>query len=432
MICMNKAARLRIGLAGLGTVGAATLRLLQSHITDGAPFEIVAVNARDPKKDRQLDLTGIRWVSDPAVLAQDPEIDLFIELIGGSTGPAAEAVKAALQAGKHVVTANKALLAYDGVSLATLAEQQGVVLRAEASVAGAIPILQALRVGFAANKVSRIAGILNGTCNYILTEMAARSRAFATVLHHAQQLGYAEADPSFDVDGIDTAHKLTILAMHAFGQQFSLADIPVTGIRTITLEDIEYAKEFGYAIKLLAVAHQLQDGQIALNVAPHLVPHGHLLSHIDGVRNAVLVEGNYAGPALLIGRGAGGDATASAVVSDVLALASHDRQPFFGQPAIQLKAANVPDSDALQQSYYLRCDMRDAMGVMAELTGILKAHNLSIDALQMPQHKVGGIAPIILTLQAAHLKQIRAAIEMIKSKISGLMAEPLYLPIFEG
>ncbi len=415
----------RIGIAGLGTVGTATLRLLQNH----AEFaKVVAVSARDQNKARQLSLAGICWANDAVALAQDPDIDLFIELIGGSDGVAAEAVKTALQNGKHVVTANKALLAKHGIELAQLAEQQKAILRGEASVGGAIPILQALRTGYAANRINRVAGILNGTCNYILTEMASGGRAFATVLHHAQQLGYAESDPSFDVDGIDTAHKLTILALQALGVAVPFDAIPIMGIRQISSEDLHYAHEFGYTIKLLGVAERIEQA-ITLRVAPHLVPQTHLLSQVHGVLNGVAVDGDYLGTGLLIGRGAGGEATASAVVSDVLAIAKGDRLPFFGIPATQLSsAANNADTKLIP--YYLRCDLRDAVGTMAQLTRILTEHHLSIDALQMPPHKAGGTAPIILTLQPASETSVHTALAAIKIELPGLIGTPLCLPIF--
>src|SRR5215212_5144205 len=315
------AAPLKVGLAGLGTVGASVVRLIAEHHDElaakcGRPVEVVAVSARSRGKDRGLDIKKLRWVADPVELAADPGIDAFVELIGGDGNPARAAVGAALKAGKAVVTANKALLAKHGGELAALAEKHQVALNFEASVGGAIPIVKTLREGLAGNSLARVYGILNGTCNYILTRMEQDKMAFAECLQAAPRLGYAEADPSFDIDGHDTAQKLAILASLAFGIKLDQRAVYVEGISSLASEDLEWASELGYRVKLLGVAVRTEKG-IEQRVHPTMVPKDTAIAQVMGVTNAVTVDAHAVQAITLVGPGAGGMATASAVVADI-------------------------------------------------------------------------------------------------------------------
>ena len=301
---------LKLGLAGIGTVGSGLVRLIAARAGTlpqraGRPIEIAAVSARNKRKKRDIDLSGVRFFSNPVKLATDPEIDVFIELIGGEEGIAKEAVEAALKAGKHVVTANKALLAHHGTALAALAEKHGVALNFEGAVAGGIPVVKAIREGLQGNDITRVYGILNGTCNYILTKMEREGRDFADVLKEAQAQGYAEADPTFDVGGFDTAHKLTLLTSLAFGTRTKFDAVYVEGIETIAPADIEAADDLGYRIKLLGVALRTDSG-IEQRVHPTMVPKETAIANVDGVSNCVAIDGDFIGDVMLIGPGAGG------------------------------------------------------------------------------------------------------------------------------
>ena len=313
---------LSVAVAGLGTVGGGVLKLLRDNADvvaarAGRPIAVTAVSARDRSKDRGVPVAGLRWYDDPVALASDPAVDVIVELIGGSEGPARALAEAAIGAGKPLVTANKALLAVHGAELAAQAEARGVPLGFEAAVAGGIPVIKALREGLAGNRISFVAGILNGTCNYILTQMRERGREFAEVLADAQKLGYAEADPSFDIDGIDAAHKLAILAALAFGRPVSFDDVHVEGIRRVSALDIAFATELGYRIKLLGIAKQTKAG-IETRVHPCMVPGGAPIATVDGVFNAVVAEGDFVGRVMLTGRGAGAGPTASATLWRIL------------------------------------------------------------------------------------------------------------------
>jgi len=304
---------LSVAVAGLGTVGGGVLKLLRDNADivaarAGRPIAVTAVSARDRTRDRGVSLSGLRWYDDPVALAADPAVDVVVELIGGTDGPARTLVQAALAAGKPVVTANKAMLAVHGASLAAVAEEGHVPLAFEAAVAGGIPVIKALREGLAGNRITRIAGILNGTCNYILTQMRERGREFAEVLADAQKLGYAEADPSFDIDGVDAAHKLAILAALAFGRPVAFEAVHVEGIRSVSALDIAFASELGYRIKLLGIARQT-DGGIEARVHPCMVPQSAPIARVDGVFNAVVAEGDFVGRVMLEGRGAGAGPT---------------------------------------------------------------------------------------------------------------------------
>ena len=376
---------LRIGIAGLGTVGAGVVKILAArgeHLAaaSGRALELVAVSARDKTKDRGIDLTGVRWEDNPMALAAADDIDLVVELIGGSEGVARDLVEASLKAGKHVATANKALIAHHGTALARLAEEKGVALNYEAAVAGGIPIVKTMRDSLAGNEIRSIHGILNGTCNYILTEMETTGRDFADVLKDAQDLGYAEADPTFDVGGIDAAHKLAILASLAFGTEVDFANVHIEGIEKISATDIAFAKEFGFKVKLLAIAEKSEAG-IVQRVHPALVPEGTPLAAVSGVYNAVAVDGDRVGHLVLEGRGAGEGPTASAVLSDIVDVARGLIVPPFIVPATKLKAPAKPLMDTHKSSFYLRLRAVDRAGSMAEITRALAEASISIERI---------------------------------------------------
>jgi homoserine dehydrogenase len=376
---------LRIGLAGLGNVGVGVLDIVKKHgelLADraGMPIKVTGVAARNKAKDRGHDLSGISWFDDPVAMAKSLDIDVFIELMGGEGDPAKAAVEAAIAAGKHVVTANKALLAHHGASLARAAEAKGVCLNFEASVAGGIPIIKALREGLIGNRVAKLFGIMNGTCNYILTKMANEGRSFNNVLKEAQDLGYAEADPTFDIGGFDTAHKLAVVASLAFGTEVNLKAIEIEGIEEITLDDIRNASDMGYKIKLLgvAVAH---DGGVEQRVHPTLVPKGAPVSDTDGVFNAVVVKGDFVGDLMLEGRGAGAHPTASAVLSDIVDIARGNRRPAFGIPATRLKPYRPAPKKAHEGGYYVALELVDRPGAVASIARILADGKISIESI---------------------------------------------------
>lgn len=375
----------RLGLAGLGTVGGGVLDILAKHhgvlsARAGANLEVVAVSARNRNKNRGHDLSGLAWFDDPVALAKAPDVDVFVELMGGEGDPAKAAVETALSSGKHVITANKALLAHHGAALAKLAEAKGVMLNYEAAVAGGIPVIKTIREGLAGNGVSKLFGILNGTCNYILTKMANEGRSFADVLKEAQALGYAEADPTFDVGGFDTAHKLAVLTSLAFGTEVNLGGISIEGIEDITLNDIRNADELGYKIKLLGVAVNHASG-IEQRVHPTLVAKGTSVSDTDGVFNAVVLKGDFVGDLMLEGRGAGSHPTASAVMSDIVDVARGNWRPAFGVPAAQLKAYKAAPAVAHEGGYYVALELLDRPGAVAAVARILADEKISIESI---------------------------------------------------
>jgi homoserine dehydrogenase len=376
---------LRLGVAGLGTVGVGVLDILARH-TDviaaraGRPIKVAAVSARSRGKDRGHDLSRFAWHDDPVKLAADPNIDVFVELMGGEGDPAKAAVEAAITAGKHVITANKALLAHHGSALARLAEARGVALNFEASVAGGIPIVKTIREGLAGNRLGKLFGILNGTCNYILTKMANEGRSFGDVLKEAQALGYAEADPTFDVGGFDTAHKLAVLTSLAFGVEVNLKAIDIEGIEQITLEDIRNASEMGYKIKLLGVAVASGQG-IEQRVHPTLIPKGSPVADTDGVFNAVVVKGDFVGDLMLEGRGAGAHPTASAVLSDAVDIARGNLRPAFGSPASSLRPYEAAPKRAHEGGFYVSLSLLDKPGAVAAVAKILADEKISIESI---------------------------------------------------
>jgi homoserine dehydrogenase len=376
---------LKVGLAGVGTVGGGLLQLLAAHgdsiaVHAGRPIDIVAVSTLEQRRNPKVDISSFRRVQDPVALAQDPDIDVFIELMGGEGGIAKDSIEAALRAGKHVVTANKALLAHHGASLAALAEKSGVALNFEAAVAGGIPIVKAIRESLQGNDIARVYGILNGTCNYILTKMEREGRTFEDVLKEAQAQGYAEADPTFDIGGFDTAHKLALLTSLAFGTRTSFEAVYVEGIESITPADIEAAGELGYRIKLLGVALRTESG-IEQRVHPTMVPKHTAIAEVDGVLNCVAVDGDFVGEVVLVGRGAGGPATASAVTSDLIDIARGNILPPFGLTAKDLKPYKKAQMRAHEGGYYIRLSVYDRTGAFAAIASRMAEQGISIESI---------------------------------------------------
>ena len=417
---------LKIAIAGLGTVGAGTVRLLRQNAEllerrAGRKLVVAAVAARDRRRDRGLDLAGVRWETDAAALASAPDADVVVELIGGSDGPARELVAAALRNGKSVVTANKALIAHHGAALARLAEEKGVALAFEAAVAGGIPILKALREGLAANTVQRIYGILNGTCNYVLTTMRETGRDFADVLAEAQRLGYAEADPSFDIDGIDAAHKLALLASVAFGTEVDFAGVHVEGIRHVSALDIAFADDLGYRIKLLGLARPTELG-LEQRVHACMVPRTAPIAHVEGVFNAVVVEGDFVGRVMLEGRGAGAEPTASAVVADLLDIAAGRAATSFAVAASQLRRSVASPMERHRGAYYVRLMVLDRPGVIADVAAALRDELVSMEQMIQRGRAPGEAVPVVLTTHETDEAAMRRALERIARL--GTVTEP--------
>ncbi len=410
---------LKIAIAGLGTVGAGVVSLLRRNTAllerhAGRKFELVGVSARDKGRERLVDLTGVPWYSDAVAMAGLPGIDVVVELIGGSDGVARQVVTTALEQGKHVVTANKALLAHHGTALARLADAKGVALGFEAAVAGGIPILKALREGLAANHIQRVCGILNGTCNYILSQMRQTKRDFAVVLAEAQSLGYAEADPSFDIDGIDAAHKLTLLAAVAFGNNVNFAGVHVEGIRHVTAVDIAFAEDLGYRIKLLGLARLTEHG-IEQRVHPCMVPLATSIAHVEGVFNAVMVEGDFVGRVTLEGRGAGADPTASAVVADLLDIATGRGAPGFALPAAALLERPSSPMARHRGAYYVRLMVLDRPGVIADITAAFRDEAVSMEQMLQRGRAPGEAVPVVLTTHDTEEAAMLRALDRIRA-----------------
>jgi len=428
---------LKLGIAGLGTVGAGLVQLIQEHgarlaLTLGRDITIVGVSARSRQKKRSVTLEGVAWFEEAERLATDPGIDVFIELIGGEEGVARAAVAAALKAGKHVVTANKALLAKHGTELASLAEARAVALKFEAAVAGGIPVIKTLREALAGNQIRRVYGILNGTCNYILTQMQEEQRAFAEVLKEAQDKGYAEADPTFDIGGFDTAHKLALLTSLAFGTKVALDQIHVEGIQGISQADIEAADDLGYRIKLLGVA-LLTDSGIEQRVHAAMVPKHSAIAEVSGVTNCIAIDGDFVGNVLLAGPGAGAKATASAVAADVLDIARGGFTHPFGVPAAELKPYRRARLGQHQGAYYVRLSVFDRPGAMASIAGRMGERGVSLESIvqRRPRWALPGIdarpkpgAPttVILITHETTEEAIRAALNAIHA--DGNVSEP--------
>ena len=423
---------LRVGLAGLGTVGSGVLRLLTENAQliaarAGRPVEAVAVSARNRNRDRGTAIDHLRWVDDPLDLVRDPEVDVVVELIGGADGPAKALVEAAIEAGKPVVTANKALIAEHGAGLAARAESSGTKLSFEAAVAGGIPVIKMLREGLAANRIASIAGIFNGTCNYILTTMLAEQRDFAEVLADAQALGYAEADPSFDIDGIDAAHKLAILAAIAFGRQVDLGAVHVEGIRRISTLDISFADELGYRIKLLGIARATPSG-VETRVHPAMIPASAPLAHVDGVFNAVVAEAEPVGRLVLQGRGAGGGPTASAVVADLIDVARGRSAPMLGVTTDWLATLPSLPMSAHRGAYYLRLSVADRPGVIADVTAILRDQAISLVSMLQHGRSQDEAVPVVLVPHVPQEPAMRAALDRIEA-LDAVIEPPVLIRI---
>lgn len=419
-----------IGLVGLGTVGSGVVRLLQNHkeliaARAGQPLVIKAVSARDKNKKRDCNLSGMTWVEDPLLLAAHPEIDVVVELVGGAEGLARALAEATLKAGKHLVTANKALLAAHGVELAKLAEQHKAFIGMEAAVAGGIPVIKTLREGMAANQVSVVRGILNGTCNYILTRMREAQMDFKTALKEAQDKGYAEADPAADIDGHDTANKLAILAALAFGGEPDLGSIEIEGIRGVTPVDLQFAEDLGCRIKLLGNARLTPSG-LEQRVGPSLVPETSPLAQINGALNAVLLRGDFVGDLMLAGQGAGAEPTASAVVADLVDRARGHKVPVFGIPAGHLQKR--PTVAAQGARYYMRLQVMDKPGVVADISAILRDDAISIESLLQRGKSVTQSVPVVITTHEAASEPMRRAVEKM-ARLSTVVEKPCLMQI---
>ncbi len=422
---------IRLGVAGLGTVGAGVLRLLERNgaviaARAGRRIEVTAVSARDRGRDRGVDLSPLGWEADPAALAGRADVDVLVELIGGEDGPARAAVEAALRAGKPVVTANKALLAVHGHALAEMAEASGAALRFEAAVAGGIPCVKALTEGLAGNAVTRVMGVLNGTCNYILTRMESAGLPYEEVFAEALALGYLEADPTLDVGGIDAAHKLAILAAAAFGTRPAMGAVEIEGIERVTIQDIREAAEMGYRVKLLGVARQTGRG-LEQRMSPCLVPALSAPGQLEGATNMVILEGDAVGQVVLRGAGAGEGPTASAVMADVIDIArGAATAPVFGIPAGALREA-VPAAAAAPAAWYLRLRLADRPGALAKVAAALGDAGISIDRMRQAEHE-GPEAPVLIVTHPCAPADMAAAMETARAS-RVLAAEPVALRI---
>ena len=423
---------LRLGIAGLGTVGIGVVRIIARH-TDllsrraGRPIVITAVSARDRAKNRDADLSGYAWESDPVTLATRPDVDVFVEVMGGAEGKARAATEAAIAAGKDVVTANKALLALHGQTLAEAAEAKGHVIRFEAAVAGGIPVVKALTEGLAGNEIRRVMGVMNGTCNYILTRMEAAGLPYETVFEEARQLGYLEADPNLDVGGIDAGHKLSLLAAIAYGTRVSFPNVELEGIGKIAIEDIRHAADMGFRIKLLGVAQMTGRG-LEQRMSPCLVPADSPLGQLQGGTNMVILEGDSVGQIVLRGAGAGEGPTASAVMSDIIEIARGTRLSTFGQPAATLTNP-VPAKATAPAPYYLRLTLIDKPGALAKVATVLGDAGVSIDRMRQYGH-ADTSAPVLFVTH----KTTRDAIDHAIGRLPAtgvVLAEPVAIRIEE-
>ncbi|MGZ9812238.1 homoserine dehydrogenase [Pseudoroseicyclus sp. H15] len=405
-------AALRLAIAGLGTVGTGLIRILQTHpqmiaARAGRPIEIVAVSARSKGKDRGIDLSAYAWEDDPVALARRDDIDLFVEVMGGHEGPAKDATEAAIAAGHHVVTANKALLAHHGQALALAAEETDVALRFEAAVAGGIPVIKTLTEGLAGNQIERVLGVMNGTCNYILTRMEDGGLTYQEAFDEADGLGFLEADPQLDVGGIDAGHKLSLLAAIAYGTQVNFGGVELEGIGSVTIEDIRQAADMGYKIKLLGVAQMTGRG-LEQRMSPCLVPDSSPLGQLEGGTNMVVIEGDAVGQIVLRGAGAGAGPTASAVLGDIIDVARGFRLPTFGQPASSLRQVRAARA-AVPAPYYLRMDLADKPGALAKIAHCLGEAGISIDRMRQYGH-VDQSAPVLIVTHKTTRSNLEEAI----------------------
>lgn len=423
---------LRLGIAGLGTVGVGVVKIVRQHADllqarTGRPIEITAVSARDASKDRGLNLSGYAWETDPVALAQRDDIDVYVELMGGENGPAKASVEAALASGNDVVTANKALLAIHGQELAEKAEAAGRVIRFEAAVAGGIPVIKSLTEGLAGNEITRVMGVMNGTCNYILTRMQSQELGYNALFEECAELGYLEADPNLDVGGIDAAHKLALLSSIAFGTKPNFDGIEIEGIQQISLDDIHQADDMGYRIKLLGVAQKTARGLVQ-RMQPCLVPSGSALGQLEGGTNMVVIEGDSVDQVVLRGPGAGEGPTASAVMGDVCDLARGLQIPTFGRPATSLQDA-APAITGLPAPYYLRLALFDKPGALAKVAAILGDAGVSIDRMRQYGHS-DSTAPVLIVTHKTTRATLDVALDGFRDTdvVSG---EPVALRIEE-
>ena len=421
---------LRLGIAGLGTVGVGVIKIIQNKLPllearTGKKILISAISAQSKTKDRGIDLSSYQWESDPISLATREDIDVFIELIGGHEGVAKEAVGLAISKGKDVVTANKALLAHHGHELALKAEKNGAALRFEAAVAGGIPVIKSLTEGLAGNTINRVMGVMNGTCNYILTRMESAGLSYEEVFSEADKLGYLEADPNLDIGGIDAAHKLSILSSLAFGTEINFAEVELDGIDKITIDDIKQAADMGFRIKLLGVS-QITASGLEQRMSPCLVPKDSPLGQLEGGTNMIVIEGDQAGQIMLCGAGAGERPTASAVVSDVVDLARGIRLATFGQPAKILQKVSSSKSQT-PAPYYLRLLIHDEPGALAKITKILSQYNVSIDRMRQYGHEDENAPVLIVTHEIKHENLMRAIKELPNTEV--LVSQPVAIRI---
>ncbi|NHQ75030.1 homoserine dehydrogenase [Roseovarius gahaiensis] len=421
---------LRLGIAGLGTVGTGVVKIVRQKADllaarAGRPVAISAVSARTRDKDRGVSLSDYTWEDDPVALATRDDVDVFVELMGGSDGPAKAATEAAITAGKDVVTANKAMLAHHGQALATAAETAGRVLRFEAAVAGGIPVVKALTEGLAGNDVTRVMGVMNGTCNYILTRMQATGQGYNALFEEADKLGYLEADPNLDVGGIDAGHKLALLSSIAFGTQVNFNDVELEGIQSITLEDIKHAADMGYRIKLLGVA-QLTGRGLEQRMSPCLVPESSPLGQLEGGTNMVVLEGDMVEQIVLRGPGAGEGPTASAVMSDVMDIARGIRVSTFGQPASGLQQATAARAST-PAPFYLRMDLEDKPGALAKVATVLGDAGISIDRMRQYRHD-DTTAPVLIVTHKTTRTALDSALDAM-GKLDVMASSPVALRI---
>lgn len=420
---------LRIAIAGLGTVGAEVFCILskkQDGLREG--LSVKAVSARNASKNRGLDLRGVDWIDNPLDLVTRSDIDVVIEVMGGADDPAYSLIKSALSNKKHVVTANKALLAKHGIELAALAEQNGVNLQYEAAVAGGIPIIKLLREGLSANDISAVYGILNGTCNYILTAMEETGRNYAEILKEAQSLGYAEADPTLDIGGGDAGQKLSLLTALAFGCQPDFSKVDLQGMSDLTLEDISVANELGFRIKSVGVSKLQEEGTLLQMVSPSLLPKSSPMAHVNGVLNAVMVEGSEVGQSFIAGRGAGAGPTASSVVADLIDIARETQIPVFGKKMESLPIRPMVGRDEWEGEFYIRLSVKDQPGVIAEIAPILRDEGISIETLVQKGRSADQPVSVIIMTHETKGENIRQAIQKI-AKLESINASPLVMPV---
>ena len=423
---------INIAIAGLGTVGAETYRIITEEsdflkARSSANFNVVAVSAKSKDKKRDVDLTGVEWIADCRDIADIDNIDVVIELVGGSEGVAKDLVEKAITNGKSVITANKALVATHGNNIRELVAKHDVMFGYEAAVAGGIPIIKTIREGLASNRLGKIYGILNGTCNYILSVMRETGQEFEDILADAQRLGYAESDPSFDVDGVDAAHKLAILSAIAFQTPINFSGVYVEGIRLISPIDIDFATELGYRIKLLGIGELLGNG-LQQRVRPCLVPINIPISQVEDVFNAVAVEAEGLGTSLSYGRGAGAGPTSSAVLSDLLDFANNRRTSFLGAADSELVARPVQELQKLSGSYYLRLQVYDRPGVLADLTVVFRDKGVSVEALLQRGRNPDGTVPVVLTTHETSEEAIQKSVAEFE-KLENVVEKPCILPI---